>query len=366
LNKTIIIAALLITSLFAACSQETTDEAATAEAIEVSTYTLQLEELSPVTSYSTRIKAFENAALVARMPARVLQRHVEGGETVVKGTVLVSLDPTDSQLAVKQSQAGTAAAEASLSEAQRNFDRGRELSGTGAIAAVELDRLTTALETAKAGLKAATAELEFAEVNLGYTKVTAPIDGVVGLVNVSVGDLVGPGTAPLLTITRQDTVLVDIEVSEADSLTYNQRVIQGEDLNFNLTLKLANGTIYGEKGSLFSTANAANPTTGTITVRIAFRNPDDLLISGQSATVLLSEDGSAGRMAVPQAAVQQDQRGAYVMLVGDDMTITQSYLQLGPQVDDWWLVEGSLDIGDVVVTQGLQKIRVGDTVTVSQ
>ena len=361
--KTAAVSALAL--FFSACGGDPAPPEAPA-AVEVSAYTVKLENLSPVTSYATRIRAFEDAAIVARVSARVLERHVEGGEEVTSGSALLSLDPTDSELALQQARAAAETAEAQLAEAERNFERGSQLSETGAIAAIEMDNLTTNLEAARAGYSSAQAALEFAEVTVGYTTVTAPIDGVVGLVNVSVGDLVGPETGPVVTITKQDTVLVDIEVSEADALTYNQRVIAGEELNFDLPLKLANGTIYDQPGEVFSFANAANPTTGTITVRVAYANPDGLLVPGQSATVMLSESDTGGRLAVPQSAVQQDQRGGYIMVVGADMAVTQRYVQLGPQVDDWWLVEDGIAEDEIVVTQGLQKIRPGSVVSVAQ
>ena len=351
-------------SLSACGSDESIEELADV-AVPVSAYTVRLEALSPITSYSTRVKAMENAAIVARVSARVLSRQVEGGESVEKGDVLISLDPTDTQLALQQATASVSTADSTLSEAQRNYDRGNKLIETGAIAKMEMDALTTALEAAKAGVQSAMAEAEYARVNVGYAEVTAPIDGVVGLVNVSVGDLVGPESGPILSITRQDTVLVDIEVSESDSLTYSQRIIKGEELSFDISLELPNGTIYDHKGSVFSAANAANPSTGTITARIAFANPDNLLIAGQSARILVSEDAGDGRLAVPQSAVQQDQRGAFIMLIGDEMLADQKYIELGAQVDDWWLVEGGIEIGDSIVTQGLQKIRSGSIVTIT-
>ena len=365
MTKTKTAAASALVLIFSACGGEPAPPEAPAP-VDVSAYTVKLENLAPVTSYSTRIRAFEDAAIIARVSARVLARHVEGGEEVTSGTPLISLDPTDSELELQQARAAAETAQAELAEAERNFERGNQLSETGAIAAIEMDDLTTDLEAARASLSSAQAALEFAEVTVGYTTVTAPIDGVVGLVNVSVGDLVGPGTGPVATITKQDTVLVDIEVGEADALTYNQRVIAGEELNFDLPLKLANGTIYDQPGKIFSFANSANPTTGTITVRVAYANPDGLLVPGQSATVMLSESDAGGRLAVPQSAVQQDQRGGYVMVVGEDMAVVRRYVQLGAQVDDWWLVNDGIAEGDIVVTQGLQKVRPGSIVSVTQ
>ena len=356
-------AVLLTALLVASCGREEPAQETTAAPVEVSAYTLEPEPLSPFKTYASRVQAFEDAALVARVEARVIERHVEGGERVTRGAPLISLDPTDARLAVQQAEALVATARAEVAEATRNFERGSELSKTGAIAAIEMDALTTALESARAGLQAAEAELERANVDLGYTTVTAPIDGTVGLVGVSIGDLVGPSSGPLLTITRQDTVLVDIQVGEADALTYAQRIAAGDAPQFEFTLLLPNGTTYDQSGTLFSTANAADPATGTVTARIAYPNPDGLLLAGQSVRVRLSEPAADGRLAVPQSAVQQDQRGAFVMVVGDDMRVTPRYLDLGSQVEEWWLVEDGIDAGETVVTQGLQKIGAGSIVT---
>ncbi len=318
-----------------------------------------------MTTYASRVQAFENAAIVARVEARVLERHVEGGEEITKGDTLISLDPTDAELALEAAKAAYNTAEAEFGEARRNFERGSELTRTGAIAAIEMDALTTGLEAAKAALQSARAQLDFAEVTLGYTSVTAPIDGTVGLVDVSVGDLVGPTSAPVATITRQDTVLVDIEVSEAHAMTYSQRAARGEELDLKFVLELPNGTVYDHLGTLFSTANAADPATGTITARIAFENPDNILLPGQSVRVLLSENPGAGRLAVPQSAVQQDQRGTFVMVINEDMTVSPRHLDLGPQVADWWLVESGIEAGETIVTQGLQKIVAGSLVDIA-
>lgn len=363
--RTIITAAALAALCLSACSRDDDPSEATPSPVDVSAYTLQLEPLAPVTAYASRIQAFENAHITARIEARVLERHVEGGERVSSGDTLISLDPTDAELALAQARAAHTTAQAELAEARRNFDRGSELSRTGAIAAIEMDALTTGLEAARAAVQTTQAALDYAEVTLGYTKIRAPIDGTVGLVNVSVGDLVGPGTGPLLTITRQDTVLVDIEISEADAQSYSQRMALGEDLEFDFVLELANGSIHDRKGTLFSTANTADPATGTMTARIAYENPDNILLPGQSVRVLLSEPVGAGRLAVPQAAVQQDQQGNYVMLVADDMSVSRRHVELGSQVADWWLVESGLEEGETIVTQGLQKVGDGSLVTIS-
>ena len=358
-------AAILVALSLSACSRDEEPSEPTSSAVDVSAYTLKLEPLAPVTAYASRVQAFENAQIVARIEARVLERHVEGGEQVASGETLISLDPTDAELALAQARAAHTTAQAELAEAQRNFDRGTQLTKTGAIAAIEMDELTTDLEAANAGLQTARAALDYAEVTLGYTNVKAPIDGTVGLVNVSVGDLVGPGAGPLLTISRQETVLVDIEVSEADAQTYSQRMALGEELTFDFVLELSNGSVYDRKGTLFSTANTANPATGTITARIAYDNSDNVLLPGQSVRVLLSEPVGAGRLAVPQAAVQQDQQGSYVMLVGADMSVSRRRVELGSQVDDWWLVQSGLAEGETVVTQGLQKIGDGSVVSIT-
>ena len=363
MNRIITIALLVLVSL-SACSREESAEPVT-ESIEVSTYTLKPEAVAPVTTYASRIYAFENAEIVARIEARVLQRHVEGGEEVARGALLISLDPTDAELLLTQAEAGLATARTELAEAERNFARGEKLAETGAIAAIEMDELTTDLEAARAQLQTATASLEHARVQVGYTRVTAPIDGIVGLVNVSVGDLVGPTSAPVATIIRQDTVLVDIEVGEADAQTYAQRMARGEELDFLFELELANGSMYDVPGTLFSTANAANPATGTITARIAYDNPDDILIPGQSVRVHLSEAPGAGRLAVPAAAVQQDQRGSYVMVVEAGNTVARRYVDLGQQVESWWLVDDGVTAGEIVVTQGLQKISAGSVVSIA-
>ncbi len=359
------ITSLLVTAVFlSACGQE---QAATApEVVEVGAYTVAAQSLAPVTQYATRIAAFESADIVARVTGRVLERHVEGGEQVTRGAPLLSLDRTDTELALQDAEAKFAIEQANLAESQRNFDRGERLQETGAIAAIQMDELATNLQNSQASVQAAEAALEYARVQLGYTTVSAPLDGVVGLVNVSVGDLVGPSSGPVLTISRQDAVLTDIAVGEADMLTYMQRSIAGEEPTFDIRLRLANDTIYDLQGSVFSYADQANPATGTVTVRVLFDNPDGLLLPGQSATVLVSETGNDAQIAVPQAAVQQDQRGAFVMLVDSDMTIAQRYLQTGEQVDGWWLIEDGLAEGDQVVTEGLQKIRPGSVVTVAE
>lgn len=356
----------LATALLLSCDSSTTNNVAELPAVEVSVYRLVPEVLFPVTSYPTRLKAFDNAALVARIEAPVLKRHVEGGEHVKRGDVLISLDPTDANLEVLQAEADVTSATASLSEAQRNLERGMRLSKTGSIPAIEIDQLKTNLETAQARIQSVDAELAQARVTLGYTEIKAPIDGIVGMIGVSIGSLVGPASGPILTISSQNTLLADIDVGEVDILGYNQRVIQDEELDFNFTLRLPNGQIYPEKGVIFSVANTANPATGTMTVRIAYANPDELLVPGQSATVLVSENNNEGRLAVPQSAVQQDQRGAYVMVIDKDMRVSQRHLQLGKQVDSWWLVNSGLSAGEMVVTQGLQKVRAGNSVSIRQ
>ena len=208
--------------------------------------------------------------------------------------------------------------------------------------------------------------MQRAEIDLGYTTITAPFDGRIGQKQFSVGEVVGPDSGPLATIVSLDPIRVRFSFSERDLVTAmqsigaaNLREALASDAAPTLTLILPNGTEYEHVGRITFLDNAIDPQTGTLRTLGTFENPEGLLFSGQFVTVVIEGAQAVSRLLVPQAAIQRDQRGDFVLVVGSDSLVEQRYIETGDVIDQRRIVLSGLQIGESVIVQGLQRVRPG-------
>lgn len=232
---------------------------------------------------------------------------------------------------------------------------------SGAVAEAELDAGAAHEREARAKLEAARARLEAARIDLDYTRITAPIGGRIGRAAATEGNLVGPDSGVLATIVRLDPIYVTFSASERDVMTARQeRLARGEAPGvFTARLELANGTRYDHAGLIDFIDNRVDPATGTLTLRATFPNPDRLLLPGQFVTIEVERADARPALLVPQMAVQQDQQGHSVLVVGPDDRVEARRVALGERHGDDWVVESGLAAGERVIVEGLQKVRPG-------
>jgi membrane fusion protein (multidrug efflux system) len=290
------------------------------------------------------------------------------GSVVKKGQVLYRIDTKPFEASLANAQADMATAQARLAKATNDVNRYRPLVAQQAVSQQELDNALSAQSAAQAQVEAQKAKVEQERLNLGYTTVTSPIDGLVGTTQVKAGNLVGRGDATLLTtVSELDPILFRAGVSEAEYLRLSKRAEElrrergGEAVP--VTLVLADGTSHPYPGKLDVIERAVDSTTGTLTIQFKFPNPGNVLRPGQYGRAQFVLETRKGALLVPQRAVQELQNLYSVAVVGTDNKIQFKTVKVGPRVGSLWVITDGLQSGDRVVVDGLQRAREGVTVT---
>ena len=256
--------------------------------------------------------------------------------------------------------------EAQALKAKRDLERIRPLYAQNAASQLDLDNAQAAYETAEASVAMSQADLDQAELELGYTIVRSPLSGHISERNVDLGTLVGPGAKSLLaTIVKSDTVLVDFSMTALDYLKSKERNIEigrqdsTRSWQPNITITLADNTVYPYKGYVDFAEPQVDPQTGTFSVRAEMPNPNRVLLPGQFTKVKLLLDVREGAVAVPQKAVTIEKGGAYIYVMRRDSTVEKRFIELGPEFGNNMVVERGLAAGEQVVTEGFHKLTPG-------
>lgn len=345
------------------------EEEAPQMVVEVVVDEVELEPYQPKSRFVGRLIARDDVAIQARITGYLQSREFREGDLVEAGDVLYRIDPSEYEAELARAEAQLAAARATQANASRNFKRGQGLLPRGAISEAEMDNLEAAKLDADATIESAEAQVTSAEVNLGYTTIIAPISGRIGRSTASVGDLVGPNTGDLTTLVSIDPIEALFQISEAAYMSALSQGLgrdpDGEALQrIEVTLELTNGLIYPEVGRIDYFANRIDQTTGTLETRASIPNPRALLVPGQYVRVILKDTQLLEGLFIPQAAVQADQQGSFVLTVDGGNTIVRRNVELGNRLDDKVLVKQGVDEGDRVVVRGLQQVRPGMPVKV--
>ena len=356
--------ALLSVVLLFAC----TEDVPPPPVVEVVVDRVVAEPYQPKREYVGRLQAHDDVAIQARVTGYVLSRDFREGDLVDAGTVLYTIDSSEYDAALARAKADLAAALAAQANADRNFKRGRELLPKGAISQSAMDDLTAKKLDADARIEAAHAQVTSAQVNLSYTTISAPISGRIGRSIASVGDLVGPNSGTLTTLVSIDPIEALFSVSEASYVAAMKRYMT-DDMDVDamrdveVTLELSNGATYPEVGRIDYFANRVDEDTGTVEARASIPNPRSLLVPGQYVRVILQETHLLEGLFLPQAAVQADQQGSFVLIVDSGSTVARRNVTLGDRFDEQVLVISGVEEGDTVIVRGLQQVRPGMPVT---
>jgi membrane fusion protein (multidrug efflux system) len=349
-----------------ACAEEVPPQ----RVVEVVVDEVTAEPYLPKSEYVGRLRAQEDVAIQARVSGYLLSRDFREGELVEAGDVLYTIDSSEFEAALARAKADLAAAVANQANTGRNFNRGKELLPKGAISESEMDNLTAKKLEADARIESAHANVTSAEVNLAFTHMTAPISGRIGRSMVSPGDLVGPNSGNLTSLVSIDPIQALFQVSEdAYVAAVAERMKKGLSIdsltNIEVTLEMTNGVIYPEVGRIDYFANRIDADTGTLEARALIPNPQSLLVPGQYVRVILQDTNLVEGIFVPQAAVQADQQGSFVLLVDGSSTVARRNVELGDRFDDRVLVKKGVEAGDRAIVRGLQQVRAGMPVKVT-
>ncbi|MEM7169741.1 MAG: efflux RND transporter periplasmic adaptor subunit [Pseudomonadota bacterium] len=358
-----VLAFLLILPLAACGEDQAQDPAAQAPPPSVTVAPVVREDVTPSFEFVGRVEAVNSVELRARVEGFLEKRNFEEGGEVKKGQLLFLIEQPPYQAQVDQAKAELAGAEATLENAKVTLARNQKLIERGTVSQASLDEATAGEREANAQVLQKKAALEKAKIDFGYTEIHAPIDGTIGRADITVGNLVGPTSPPLANIVSLDPIYVIISVSEKDLLEARRSgEIQNDKNTLIPRLELSDGKDYASPGKFDFIDNRVDPNTDTIEVRAIFPNPDGILVPDQFATVIIEQSDPVSALVVPQAAIQENQSGKFVLLVDDKNTVQQQRVTTGEQDGTNWVITEGLSEGQQVIVQGLQKVRPGVTV----
>lgn len=335
---------------------------------EVAIVTVAPERLALSNELPGRLEANRVAQVRARVAGIVLKREFKEGSEVKAGQLLFRIDPASYQAALSSAKALQAKAEANLTQTSLKLDRYKPLVKINAISKLEFDDASAAQKQAAADVASAKAAVTTAGLNLGYASVTAPISGRIGRALVTEGALVGQGEVTQLALIQQvDTVYVNLTQSSAEVTQLRQSLKTGQLKSVDkdeakVTLVMEDGSIYPHEGKLLFSDITVDESTGAVTLRASFPNPERMLMPGTFVRARLQQAVNEEAIAVPQQAVQRSTDGASVMVVGAEDKVEVRSVKTSASQDDKWIISDGLKAGDRVIVEGLQKIRPGMTV----
>ncbi|WP_434660946.1 efflux RND transporter periplasmic adaptor subunit [Paraburkholderia sp. A3BS-1L] len=353
--------------VLAACGQKNT--APPPQTPEVGVIAVQPTSVPVVTELPGRTNAFLVAQVRARVDGIVLRREFTEGSVVKAGQRLYKIDPAPYIAILNNAKASLAKAKANLVTQNALVARYKVLVAANAVSKQDYDNAVAAQGQAQADVDAGKAAVDTAQINLGYTDVVSPITGKVGISQVTPGAYVQASQATLMsTVQQMDPVYVDLTQSSLDGLKL-RRAVEAGRLKTNgpdaakVSLVLEDGRTYSQQGKLQFTDVTVDQTTGSVTIRALFPNPDRVLLPGMFVRARIDEGTNEHAFLVPQVGVQHDQKGqATVLLVDkDNKVVPHVIVTSGTQGQDW-VVESGLNAGDRVIVQGTEKVRPGATV----
>ncbi|MFZ1873769.1 MAG: multidrug efflux RND transporter periplasmic adaptor subunit SdeX [Chania sp.] len=345
--------------------KETQQQGAQHPAPTVGVVTLKAEPLNITTDLPGRTAAYRIAEVRPQVSGIILKRNFTEGSDIKAGVSLYQIDPATYQASYDSAKGELAKAQAAAEIARLTVTRYKPLLGTNYVSKQDYDTAVSTQLQANAAVVAAKAAVEAARINLAYTKVTSPISGRAGISTVTEGALVSTGQVTAMTTVQQlDPMYVDVTQSSNDFLRLKQELADGtlqqENGKAKVKLLLENGQEYAHEGTLEFSDVTVDQTTGSITIRAIFPNPNDALLPGMFVRARLDEGVRNEALLVPQQGITRNPRGeATALVVGADDKVELRTLTAAQAIGDKWLVTAGLKAGDRVIVTGLQKIRPG-------
>ena len=360
---------ILATMSLLACGEEEQQSSEPRPPPRVDVFTVEAQPVTNIVELPGRVQAVAIAEVRARVDGIIQKRLYEEGTDVEAGEQLFQIDPREMQASLNAAQAALDRAEATAANAAQDVERYEGLVAKQAISQQEYDTAQARLRTAQADVSEAEAAVESAELDLGYTRVESPIDGVAGRAEVTVGALVTAANGTLLTRVEQfDPVYVNFSQSSSDLLALRAQVASGElELpgkgRVAVNLILENGGEDPHTGDVDFLAMSIDRSTGTVAIRAQVPNPDRLLLPGQFVRARIQAGTRPSGLIIPQRAVMITERGASVMVVSQDNVASSRDIEVGDMRDGNWVVRSGLQPGERVIVEGWQNVRPGSPVS---
>jgi len=316
------------------------------------------------------LDGFINAQIQPQVAGYVIRQTYKEGSFVRKGQILFQIDPRPFQALLDQAKAQLAQAQAQLGKTEMDVNRDTPLAKERAIAQSQLDNDVQAEQAAQAAVKAAEALVEQARLNLEFTDVKSLVDGIAGIAQVQIGNLVNP-TAVLTTVSQVNPIKAYFSISEQEYIHYAGRInaqTQKETPSGGppFDLILADGSIYPHQGSALLTNRQVDTATGSIQIVCSFPNPQNALRPGQFGRLRAAPEVRNGALLVPQKAVTELQGTYQLAVVGADNKVSIRAVKVGDRVGPLWIVASGVKPGELVIVEGLQKVQNGSTVKIKQ
>jgi RND family efflux transporter MFP subunit len=345
----------------ASCSRHVDQVAAPQD---VNVVTVIRQDVPVIREWVGTMDGFVDAKVRAQVMGTLVKQDYKEGTAVHKGDVLFEIDPRPFDAALAQAKAQLEQAQAQLGKSEIDVARYTPLAKDKAVSEEELDNAVQGRLAAAAQVEAAKAAVQQAELNLTYSKVEAPVDGYAGLIQAQIGDLVGPGTGPLTTVSQIDPIKVYFPLSEQDYLALRRRGgnATGIPADAQFDLILTDGSVYPEAGKFFAIDSEVEPSTGTVRAVAVFPNSKGLLRPGQYARVRAAVEIDKGALLVPLKALSELQGGYQVAVVDSENKAHVVTVKTGATVGHMMVVTSGVHEGDRVVADGVQKVRDGATV----
>jgi len=301
-----------------------------------------------------------NAQIRARVTGYLKSRRYTEGKVVKQGEVLFEIDARPYQAALNQARGELGRTNAALTKTRQDVERYKPLAEQGAVSQQELDNAVQANRAAKAASDSALAAVQQAQLDLDWTRVTSPIEGIAGIAVAQVGDLINASSV-LTTVSQVDPIKVSIPISEQEYLRFAARVPLNADRpsNASVELILADGSIYPERGTVSVANREVDVQTGTMMIVNLFPNPRALLRPGQYAKVRAATETKLGAVVVPQRSVQELQGTYQVAVVDGENKVAMRGVKAGARAENLWVIDEGLKPGERVVVEGVQKVRDG-------
>ena len=363
-NALFVLIGLVSILFFQGCTNGASAPAPPVPTVEVATVVQQ--DVPIYSNWVAVLDGYVNAQIQPHVSGYIIRQDYREGSVVRKGQVLFEIDPRPFQAALDQAKAQLAQAEAQLGKANLDVQRDTPLAQQRAIAQAQLDTEIQAKLGAQALVLAAKANIEQAQLNVEWTKVTSLVTGIAGIAQVQIGNLIGPSSV-LTSVSQVDPIKAYFTVSEQEFTDFHRRFpteqsLEQERKRIPLQLLLGDGSVYEHPGTIYFADREVNPATGAIRIAGVFPNPNNLLRPGGYGRIRASARTQNGALLIPQRAVIELQGGHQVAVVGNDNKVSVRPVTVADRVGDSWIVTEGLKPGEQVIVEGVMKVRDGATV----
>ena len=360
---------LILATCLAACSRKAEQTGPPPPTVVIATVTPR--DVPVAKEGVATLDGFINANINAQVQGYIISRDYKEGSVVRKGDLLFQIDPRPFEASLAQAKATLTKGKAMQLKASADQMRAMQLFMQKVISTQERDAAVAAAESNKANVDADEAAVKTAELKLGYTKITAPVDGVAGIAAAQVGDLVGPSTGTLTTVSQVNPIKATVNLGEQGFTEFVTKHPDPDERDRYLSklefqLLLADGTVFPQKGSFYAEDRNLDAKTGSIKIEITFPNPGNLLRPGQFGKVRTTVETKKAALVIPQEAVNELQGNQVVMVVDQTNNAGMRPVKMGERFGAFWEVVEGLRAGDKVIVQGMQKTPPGIPVVVKE